>query len=53
MALHIEQFAEANLDDKSQGYLISLWIVFSRKLEKGKLSHKIKDELSKRGGETY
>lgn len=49
MALHIEQFAQANLDDKSQGYLISLWIVFSRRLEKGKLSDKIKDELSKLG----
>ncbi|WP_420231904.1 hypothetical protein ACN079_22490 [Pseudomonas sp. ABY48] len=49
MALHIEQFAQANLEEKSQGYLISLWIVFSRRLEKGKLSDKIKDELSKLG----
>jgi len=49
MALHIEQFAQANLEGKSQGYLLSLWIVFSRRLEKGKLSDKIKDELSKRG----
>lgn len=49
MTLHIEQFAQANLEDKSQGYLISLWIVYSRRLEKGKLSDKIKDELSRLG----
>lgn len=49
MAQHIEQFARTNLEGKSEGYLLSLWIIFSRRLEKGRLSDKIKDELSRRG----
>jgi DNA sulfur modification protein DndD len=45
MSQHLENFAKQHIGNKSIGYLLALWIIHTKRLERGRLSEKIKESL--------
>ncbi|MBX8520466.1 AAA family ATPase [Pseudomonas cichorii] len=46
MSQHLENFAKEHISGRSEGYLLALWIIYTKRLERGRLSEKIKEVLA-------
>jgi DNA sulfur modification protein DndD len=46
MSQHLENFAKEHISGRSEGYLLALWIIYTKRLERGRLSEKIKETLA-------
>lgn len=49
MTDHLIKFAKAHTNNKSQGYLLLLWLVYRSQEESGKLSDRVKAEILSQG----
>lgn len=46
MSQHLENFAREHISGRSDGYLLAMWIIYTKRLERGRLSEKIKETLA-------